>query len=72
MALAWSPAAELRALLTVGLLGAFTTFSAFSMEVVLLAERGQMGTAALYIGLSVALSVGGFLAGLTLMRTVLL
>ncbi len=72
MALAWSPAAELRALLTVGLLGAFTTFSAFSMEVVLLAERGQTGTAALYIGLSVALSVGGFLAGLAIMRTVLL
>ncbi len=72
MALAWSPAAELRALLTVGLLGAFTTFSTFSMEVVLLAERGQTGTAALYIGLSVALSVGGFLAGLAIMRTVLL
>ena len=72
MALVWSPAAELRALLMVGLLGAFTTFSTFSMEVVLLAERGQMGVAALYIGLSVALTVGGFVAGLTLMRAVLL
>ncbi|MHC4917835.1 MAG: CrcB family protein, partial [Planctomycetota bacterium] len=35
MALAWSPPAELRALLVVGVLGAFTTFSTFSMDVAL-------------------------------------
>jgi CrcB protein len=54
-----------------GLLGGFTTFSAFSLEAVTLMERGAMGAAALYIGLSVGLSVLGLMAGLWLMRLVL-
>ena len=41
MALAWSPAEHLRVFLTVGLLGALTTFSAFSLEMVLMLERGD-------------------------------
>jgi CrcB protein len=71
MALAWSPAPELRAFLTVGMLGAFTTFSTFSMEVVLFTERGQYIEVAAYVLASVALSVGGLFLGLHLVRTVI-
>jgi fluoride exporter len=57
-----------RLLLGVGLLGGFTTFSAFSLEVVTLAERGSLGGAALYAGLSVLGGIIGLIAGLALMR----
>ena len=69
-ALVWSPSPELRAFLTVGLLGAFTTFSTFSLEVVLLYERGQMLLAAGYVASSVVLAVGGLFAGLALVRAI--
>lgn len=69
-ALVWSPGPALRAMLTVGLLGAFTTFSTFSLETVLLYERGQLGLAALYVLLSLILSVGALFAGLALIRTI--
>jgi len=59
---------QLRLLLGVGLLGGFTTFSAFSLEMVLLIERGQLMIAALYAFLSVALGITGLMAGLFLMR----
>ncbi|WP_422366210.1 fluoride efflux transporter CrcB [Pelagibius sp.] len=68
MAIVWSPSPELRALLTVGFLGAFTTFSTFSMEAVLLYERGALLQAAGYVGASVVLSIAGFAAGLYLVR----
>jgi CrcB protein len=71
MALAWSPGIELRALLTVGLLGAFTTFSAFSLDVVVLYERGEAGLAGAYIAASVVLSVGGLVAGMRALRLIL-
>ena len=51
-----------------GLLGGFTTFSAFSLETMTLIERGQTGAAATYIALSVGLSVLGLAAGLWLAR----
>ncbi|MEP5152283.1 fluoride efflux transporter CrcB [Planktotalea sp.] len=51
-----------------GLLGGFTTFSAFSLEAVTLMERGQMGQAALYMGLSLVLSILGLMAGLAVAR----
>ena len=70
-ALAWSPSEEMRAFLVIGLLGGFTTFSAFSMEVVLLFERGRIDLAALYALGSVALAIGGLFAGLKLVRAVL-
>ncbi|MEM6891270.1 MAG: fluoride efflux transporter CrcB [Pseudomonadota bacterium] len=54
-----------------GVLGGFTTFSAFSLEAVRLIERGDTGSAGLYVGLSVALSVGGLMLGLWLMRSLL-
>jgi CrcB protein len=57
-----------RLFLTTGILGGYTTFSAFSLDTALLIERGQLGIAALYVALSVALSIGGLFAGLALMR----
>jgi CrcB protein len=59
---------HLSPLVMTGFLGGFTTFSAFSLETVTLYERGDVGQAALYVGLSVALSVGGLLAGLWVAR----
>ena len=61
---------QLRLLLGVGLLGGFTTFSAFSFELVMLIERGQFTFAALYLILSVGLGVSGLLFGLTIMRLI--
>lgn len=63
----WSQ--PLRLFLTTGILGGFTTFSAFSLDAVLIWERGQAGLAVAYMGASVILSVAGLLAGLALIRT---
>lgn len=57
-----------RLFLTTGILGGFTTFSAFSLDVALLYERGEVGLAALYVLLSVAVSIAGLFAGLALVR----
>ena len=70
MALAWQVDATLRAFLVVGVLGSFTTFSTFSLDVVYLFERGQLWLAFLYAVLSVALAVLAFGAGMYLMRQV--
>ena len=51
-----------------GVLGGFTTFSAFSLETVTLFERGQIGQAGLYVALSVGLSIGGLVLGLWVAR----
>ncbi|HBS50931.1 MAG TPA: fluoride efflux transporter CrcB [Rhodobacteraceae bacterium] len=61
---------HLSPLVMTGLLGGFTTFSAFSLETVTLIERGAHGQAALYVALSLGLSVGGLMAGLWLGRGV--
>lgn len=58
-----------RLFLTTGILGGFTTFSAFSLDAVLLYERGEVGLAAFYVLASVALSIGGLFAGLALVRS---
>ena len=55
--------------LTTGILGGYTTFSTFSLDVALLYERGQVGLAALYVLLSVVLSIGGLFGGLALVRS---
>jgi fluoride exporter len=57
-----------RLFVTTGILGGYTTFSAFSLDTALLYERGEFGLAALYVILSVALTIGGLFAGLALVR----
>ena len=57
---------ELRLFLTTGLLGGFTTFSAFSLEVALMWQRGEYGAALAYSLASVVLSVAAVFAGLAL------
>lgn len=59
---------ELRAFLAVGILGSFTTFSTFSLDVVTLVERGRMTMAVVYVAGSLVLSLSGFLAGASLAR----
>ena len=59
---------HLSPLVMTGLLGGFTTFSAFSLESFDLIERGLLGTAALYVLLSVVLSLAGLALGVTLAR----
>ena len=56
-------------LLGVGVLGGFTTFSAFSMETVRLIERGDMGAAGVYVALSVTLSIAATQAAWALTRS---
>ena len=57
-----------RLLVGVGLLGGFTTFSAFSLEMMLLIERGQAGTAFVYAAISVLAGVTALYIGLIAMR----
>ncbi|WHZ35547.1 fluoride efflux transporter CrcB [Sagittula sp. MA-2] len=61
---------RLAPLLMTGVLGGFTTFSAFSLDAVTLYERGQLGIAALYVGASVVVSIAALFAGLLLARSV--
>lgn len=61
--------AEWRLFLATGLLGGFTTFSAFSLDVATLWERGDQLAAFWYVAASVLLSIAAIFAGLTLMRS---
>jgi fluoride exporter len=63
---------EIRALLTVGFCGGYTTFSTFSYETVALLEDGEWTRAGLYVGVSVLLSLVGVLLGLALAREVII
>jgi CrcB protein len=64
---AWTHQARL--FLLTGVLGGFTTFSAFSLEAVALWERGEPIQAAVYVGSSVILSIAALAAGLWIART---
>ena len=57
-----------RLFLTTGILGGYTTFSAYSLDAALLYERGEVAQAALYVVASAALAIGGLFAGLALVR----
>lgn len=60
---------EIRLFVAVGVLGGFTTFSAFSLDAIALMERGEVWQAAFYVGLSVVVSVVALWLGLLVMRT---
>jgi len=62
--LAWS--AEVRTLVTIGFLGAFTTFSTFSYEAVILLQGGEWGRGVAYMGGSLLLGVFAVLSGMAL------
>jgi len=62
---------EWRAFFMVGVLGAFTTFSAFALDIFILAERGNFLSASVYILSSVIFSILGLLLGIYIMRTTL-
>jgi len=70
-ALKFESSQELRGFLTVGLLGSFTTFSTFSMEAVLLVQRGDWQGALFYVFGSLILGVTGLLAGMWLGKIIL-
>jgi CrcB protein len=57
-----------RLFLMTGVLGGYTTFSAYSLDAALLYERGELGLAALYVAGSVVLSIAGLFGGLALVR----
>jgi len=62
----WSQ--EARLFVTTGILGGYTTFSAFSLDAMLLYERGEMLTAFIYVVGSVVLSILGLAFGLYAVR----
>jgi CrcB protein len=57
-----------RLFLMTGILGGYTTFSAFSLDAALLYERGEIWLALLYVVGSVVLAIAGLFAGLALVR----
>ncbi len=68
LALKYNASSELRLFLATGILGGFTTFSAFSLDMALMIERKQMLVAGAYAGASVGLSVAALFAGLAAVR----
>lgn len=71
LALRFSLPHPLQAFFLTGVLGGFTTFSAFSLDAVSLLERGQTGATFFYIGGSVILSIAALCAGLAITRSLI-
>lgn len=69
-ALKWSMTNEMRTFLATGILGGFTTFSAFSLDFAVLVERKANAAAMLYLGASVGLSILALFAGLSVIRAI--
>ena len=65
-----SSSEPLRLFLGVGVLGGFTTFSAFTLEMAQMVQRGQTGMAALYALLSVVIALGAIFAGMTAAKAI--
>ena len=70
VALGLFSANRLAPFLMTGVLGGFTTFSAFSLDALTIYERGHSGLAAAYVLASVILSLGAIVAGMALARSV--
>jgi CrcB protein len=70
LALRFDGSLELRTLLATGILGGFTTFSAFSMDFAHLVERGDVGQGLVYVAASVILSLAAVFGGLVVGRAV--
>lgn len=68
MALKWNVSQELRAFLTTGILGGYTTFSTFSLDSAMLMERHAYGQAIAYVAGSTLLSIGAVFAGFWMVR----
>jgi len=68
-ALKADPGQDWRLFLTTGIIGGFTTFSAFALDTAVLYERGELALAALYVVTSVGVSLAALFAGLYIMRT---
>jgi CrcB protein len=62
---------EWRSFILVGILGAFTTFSTFALEISILIERGNLLSASIYVFSSVGLSLIGLFLGLYIMKNAL-
>ncbi len=67
-ALKFSIGPELRAIIITGFLGAFTTFSTFSLDVATLYERGNFALAALYVTVSVFIGISALFGAMALVR----
>ena len=70
LALKVSGGENLRLFLGVGLLGGFTTFSAFSLDAIMMYEKKAYGALLSYVGGSVILSIGALMIGLILARKI--
>jgi CrcB protein len=64
----YAPSHALRLLIVTGFLGGYTTFSSFAYEAIMLADKGQMGRAWLYVLGSNGLALAGCAAGVALVR----
>jgi CrcB protein len=71
MALKFNIGQEWRLFLTTGILGGFTTFSAFALDFVLMAERREFMAAGGYVVASVVLSIAACFIGLAVVRSIL-
>lgn len=71
LAIRFSLSHEWQGFLVIGILGGFTTFSAFSLEVGLMLEKGQLSTAALYAFGSMFIGVAALFAGIFAGRTMI-
>ena len=68
LALFWSVGNDFRAFLVVGVLGSFTTFSTFSLDVMVMFNRGDVMPASLYLLASVGLALAAFMGGMAAVR----
>ena len=68
LALRFNGSEELRLLVAVGILGGFTTLSSFSLDTIVLFERGAVAATAVYVAGSIVLSLAALVAGLHLVR----